>query len=317
MKRKKILFIGGSLNQTKMMHAVARNLPEHDSWFTSYYADGLVRKMTEKKLLEFTILGGCANWATEAFFQEHNLQVDYRGERNDYDLVVTCSDLIVPKNIRNKPIVLVQEGMVTPENWVYHLVRALYLPRYMGNTSMTGLSHRYQKFCVASEGFKELFIRKGVKPERIKVTGIPNFDNLSIHFNNDFPYEDFVLGATSCLREAWQYEDRKAFIFKTLDVAGGRQVIFKLHPNEDLERAKREIKRYAPYAIVFDRGNIVPMIANCRTMVTKYSSVLMVALGLGKPVISDLKPEIAETLRPMQNGGRSGEHIAHVCMEYL
>ncbi|MEO1261026.1 MAG: hypothetical protein AAFZ15_19655 [Bacteroidota bacterium] len=317
MKRKKILFIGGSLNQTTMMYRIAQHLPEHDLWFTSYYADGLIRKMAEGGLLDFTILGGHANWATETFFQNQELQVDYRGERNDYDLVVTCSDSIIPKNIRSKPIVLVQEGMVTPENWVYHLVRALRLPRYMGNTSMTGLSHRYQKFCVASEGFKELFIRKGVRPECIEVTGIPNFDNLSTHFNNDFPFEDFVLGATSCLREAWQYEDRKAFIFKTLDEAGGRQVIFKLHPNEDHERAKREIKRYAPHALIFEKGDIVPMIANCHSMVTKYSSVLLVALGLDKPIISDLKPEVAETLRPVQNGGRSGEHIAELCRTFM
>ena len=31
------------------------------------------------------------------------------------------------------------------------------------------------KFCVASEGYRDLFISKGVKPEKIYVTGIPNF----------------------------------------------------------------------------------------------------------------------------------------------
>lgn len=314
---KKILFIGGSLNQTTMMWRVAQELGEHECWFSSYYADGLLRYLTERGLLDFTILGGSATLATDRFFVEKRLQVDYRGERNDYDLVVTCSDLIVPKNIRQKPIVLVQEGMMTPENLVYQMVKTLGLPRFLGNTSMTGLSQSYQKFCVASEGFKEIFVRKGVKPERIEVTGIPNFDDLERFRQNDFPHRNFVLGATSCLRESFQYENRPSFIRKVLDVAEGRQVVFKLHPNENHTRALREIEHHAPGAITFTSGNINPMIANCTAMVTKYSSVMLVALGMGKPVYSDLEPAFAERLRPVQNGGTSARRIADLCRNYL
>jgi len=314
---KKVLFIGGSLNQTTMMWRVAQELPEYDCWFSSYYADGVVKYLAERGILDFTILGGGAARATDAFFVEKKLQSDYRGKRNDYDLVVTSSDLIVPKNIRNKPIILVQEGMLTPENLVYHIVKALGLPRFLGNTSMTGLSHAYQKFCVASEGFKEIFVRKGVRPERIEVTGIPNFDDLERFRQNDFPHRDFVLGATSCLRESFQYENRPSFIRKVLDVADGRQVVFKLHPNENHTRALREIEHHAPGAITFTNGNINPMIANCTAMVTKYSSVMLVALGMGKPVYSDLEPAFAERLRPVQNGGTSAKRIADICRNYL
>ncbi|HRI61095.1 MAG TPA: hypothetical protein PK228_15255 [Saprospiraceae bacterium] len=314
---KKILFIGGSLNQTTMMYRVAQALPEYEHWFTSYYGDGLVRLLAKNGLLDFTILGGGARRATETFFSENDLATDHRGERNDYDLVVTCSDLIVPKNIRHKPIVLVQEGMMTPENIVYQVVKNFRLPRYLGNTSMTGLSHAYQKFCVASEGFKEMFVRKGISPEKIAVTGIPNFDDLEQYHQNDFPYRDFVLGATSSLREAFQYEDRPAFIRKVLEVADGRQVVFKLHPNENHTRALREIEHHAPGAVTFTSGNINPMIANCTAMVTKYSSVMLVALGMGKFVYSDLEPDFAERLRPVQNGGTSARHIAEICRAYL
>ncbi|MCW5920816.1 MAG: hypothetical protein KIS77_00585 [Saprospiraceae bacterium] len=314
---KKILFIGGSLNQTTMLWRVAQALEEHECWFTPYYGDGVVRALAMRGWLDFTILGGVARHATEAFFQEKKLQVDERGERNHYDLVVTCSDLIVPKNIRHIPIVLVQEGMMTPENLTYHLVKQLGLPRYLGNTSMTGLSHAYQKFCVASEGFREMFVRKGVRPERIEVTGIPNFDDLERFQDNDFPHRDFVLGATSCLRESFQYENRPAFIRKVLEVADGRQVIFKLHPNENHTRALREIEHHAPQAITYTRGNIHPIIANCTAMVTKYSSVLMVALGMGKTVYSDLDPSLAERLRPVQNGGTSANRIADICRNFL
>ncbi len=313
----KILFIGGSLNQTTMLYRVAEELPECECWFTPYYGDGLVRRLAERGLLDFTILGGAARRATEAFFAEKKLNADDRGARNDYDLVVTCSDLIVPRNIRHKPIVLVQEGMMTPENTVYHLVKGLGLPRYLGNTSMTGLSHAYRRFCVASAGFADLFIRKGVDPRRIEVTGLPNFDDLDQYRHNDFPHRDFVLGATSCLRESWQYEDRPAFIRRVLDVAAGRPVVFKLHPNENHSRAQREIGRHAPDALTFTQGNINPMIANCAAMVTRYSSVMLVALGMGKTVYSDLDPAVAETLRPVQNGGTSARKIAGICREYL
>ncbi len=243
--------------------------------------------------------------------------LDFKGQANHYDLVVTTNDTSIPKNIRSKQIILVQEGMMTPENFSYHLVRKLRLPRYLGNTAMTGLSHAYQKFCVASEGFKEIYVRKGIDPAKIEVTGIPNFDDLDKYRQNDFPFENYVLGATSWLRESWQYEDRKAFIFKTLDIAGGRQLIFKLHPRENHERARWEIERYAPDALIFHAGNTNHMIANCQEIVTKYSSVLMTALGLDKPVHSDIEPEIVGKLRPMQNGGTSAERIAEICREYL
>ncbi len=314
---KKVLFICGSLNQTTMMFKVAQELREFECWFSAYYAGGFVQWLAHRGMLDFTILGGQARRATEAFFEENNLRIDYGGTKNHYDLVVTCSDLIVPENVRTRHLILVQEGMLTPENGVYHIVRTLQLPRFLGNTSMTGLSDAYRRFCVASEGFKEIFIKKGVRPEKIEVTGIPNFDDLERHKENDFPYRGYILGATSCLREAWQYENRKAFILKTLDVAGGRQLIFKLHPNENKERARREIMRHAPDAIVFDSGNTNQMIANCEVLVTKYSSVLLTALGLDKKVYSDLEPSVAALLRPLQNGGTSARNIAVICREYL
>jgi hypothetical protein len=76
-----------------------------------------------------------------------------------YDLVVTCSDLIVPRNIQHTRLVLVQEGITVPEGFNYQLVSNLiFLLRYIANIAVTGLSDRYDLFCVASEGYHELFI---------------------------------------------------------------------------------------------------------------------------------------------------------------
>lgn len=317
MSQKKILFICGTLNQTTMMDQIAQHLKEHDCFFTPYYTDSWLKILVDWGYLDFSILGGQPRRSTEKFLAEKSLPVDFGGMAHNYDLVVTCSDLIIPENIEKKKIILVQEGMTDPENFKYHLVRHLGLPPYLANTSMTGLSDAYVKFCVASEGFKEIFINKGVKPEKIEVTGIPNFDNCTTYLINNFPYYHYVLAATSHLRETFKYENRKAFIEKAVAIAGARQLIFKLHPSERIDRASYEIEKWAPGSLIFSTGNTNHMIANCDTLVTKYSTVLFVALALGKQVYSDLEEDYLKKITPIQNGGTSAKSIAAICEHYL
>ncbi len=232
------------------MHAIARNLmKEHLCHFTSYYADGIIDTFARMGWLDFTVLGGRHKRETEDYFRRNNLQVDARGKARKYDLVVTCSDLLVQKNIRSQRIVLVQEGITEPEGVIYQLVKWLKLPRYLANTATNGLSSQYDIFCVASKGYAELFIRKGVREEMIAITGIPNFDNLKSIQNNDFPFHDYVLVATSPLRETFRLDNRREFIRKCVAIAGRRTLVFKLHPSENAPRAIREIREHAPGAI--------------------------------------------------------------------
>lgn len=315
--RKKILFICGSINQTSQMHAVSRHLPEFDHYFTPYYADGLVEFLRARKLLEFTILGQKLTARCLAYLRTHDLQIDFGGKLHDYDLVLTCSDLIIPGNIRHEKVVLLQEGMTDPENLLYHLVKTLRLPRYLASTSTTGLSHAYDYFCVASEGYRDHFIRKGVRPDRIRVTGMPNFDNCEQFRDNDFPHRNFVLVATSDMRETFKYENRKGFIRKCMAIADGRQLIFKLHPNEHVDRATREIKELVPDALVYPTGNIEHMIANADVLVTRLSSCVYVGMALGKEVFSDFDIETLQQLTPIQNGGISSRIVAEVCRMHI
>jgi hypothetical protein len=315
---RKILFIGGSLNVTTMMHQIAVHLDDQDCRFTPFYVDGPVLSTLKRLgMLEYTIVSGRSRALTLDYLRRHNLPLDDGGRQVDYDLVVMGTDLVVPDNIEGKPIVLVQEGMTDPENYRYHLVRRFGFPRYFANTSTTGLSHSYKRFCVASEGFKQIFVRKGVSAEKMIVTGIPNFDHASSFFDNDFPHRNYVLAATSCLRENLKYENRRRFIEKCLEIARGRKVIFKLHPNENLVRARREIARYAPGALVYADGNTNHMIANSDVLVTKYSSVVLLAAAMGKEVHSDLDPEWLNEVKPLQTGGTSAQRIAEICWEYL
>jgi hypothetical protein len=312
-----VLFICGSLNQTTMMHNIARQMSDHHCFFTPYYADGIEKAATRAGWLDFTVLGGRHLRDTQDYLANNHLKVDPRGEQRDYDLVVTCSDLIVQKNIRGKRLALVQEGITEPETWMYHLVKALKLPRYFANTATNGLSDAYDVFCVASEGYARHFIRKGVRTEKIAVTGIPNFDHLSENLQNDFPYERHVLVVTSPLRETLRRDDRAAFLRRCLDIAAGKQLIFKLHPIENAERASAEIARHAPGALVFERGNVNHMIANAQVVITQQSTATFVAVALGKEVHTNLDVAQLKELMPIQNSGASAERIANVCRRLL
>ncbi|MCA9958459.1 MAG: hypothetical protein KC443_05470 [Anaerolineales bacterium] len=319
MMRKKVLFIGGSLNQTKMAHAVAKHLQaEHDCYFTPYYSDHpLLHRAAQKGWLDFTVMGGAGRRQTEAYLAGHNLPLDYGGRQHAYDLVVTGSDLIIQRNIRQKPIILIQEGMTDPENVLYHLVRRLKLPRYLASTSTNGLSLAYRYFCVASEGYKQFFIRKGIPADRMVVTGMPNYDDVRQVLRNDFPHRGYVLAATSDARETFKFDNRKRFIRHVLAIANGRSVIFKLHPNEKEARARREIDELAPEALVFAKGSVDHMIANCDVLVTQYSTVVYTGIVLGKEVHSYFDVAALRALAPWQNGGTSGQRIAQVCRGVL
>lgn len=300
-----------------MMHHISKHLFGYEAYFSPYYADGFVGRLANTHLLDFSVLGGQFRKRTMNYLQANELNLDFKGVLHDYDLIFTCSDLITPKNILNKKVVLVQEGMTDPENFMYHLIKALKLPRWLASTSTTGLSDAYDKFCVASEGYRNLFITKGVNSEKICVTGIPNFDNCKQYFDNDFPHKNYVLVATSDTRETYKYENRKKFIRKAVKIANGRLLIFKLHPNELVERATQEINLYAPGALVYSQGKTEEMIANCDVLITRFSSVVYVGLALGKEVYSDFDIDFLTKLKPIQNNGTSSKNIAQVGAELI
>lgn len=315
--RRRILFICGSPHQTAMMHAIARQLGHHDAFFTPYYCDGVLRWLGHTGFLDFTVLGGAMRRLTDHYLDQHQLPRDLAGRQGNYDLVVTCSDLVVPRNVRGKPLVLVQEGMTDPEDLGYHLVRAFKLPRWLASTAATGLSLAYSRFCVGSPGYRDFFIAKGVPADRLVVTGIPNLDDCRRFLDNDFPHYGYVLVATSDTRETFKWDHRLRFLRRVREIAAGRPVIFKLHPNENVERSMEEIRKWFPDAPVFDRGNTNHMIANCDVLVTQYSTVVYVGLALGKECHSYFDVAELKRLQPIQNGGASAGNVARVCEELL
>jgi len=320
MARKKVLFVCGSMNQTTMMHKISKQLPDYDHAFTPFFCDGAYKGFQKLGWLDWTIVGGQNRRGTEAYFAAQKLPVDYAGSHGNYDLMLTCTDLIVPKRVLRQPLILVQEGMTDPENFMFHVVRYTHkvgVPRWLASTSTTGLSDAYTRFCVASDGYRRHFERKGVKPEKLVVTGIPNFDNVQEYLDNDFPHKNYVLVATTDTRENFKWDNRKKFIQKAREIANGRLLIFKLHPNEAFERSAAEIEKYAPGSLVFQKGNTNHMIANCDVLITQFSSVVYVGMALGKQVFSYFDMDELRELLPLQNGGASASNIAGVARELL
>jgi hypothetical protein len=101
-----------------------------------------------------------------------------------------------------------------------------------------------------------------------------------------------------------------------VEIAAGRQLIFKLHPIENVERATREISAHAPGALVFATGSAEEMIANCDVLITRFSSTAFVGVALGKETYSDFDMDELRRLMPLQNGS-AALNIANVCRRVL
>jgi hypothetical protein len=315
--RARVLFICGSINQTTQMHQIAQQMADCEHAFTPYYVDGVLELARRAGLAEVTIVGDKLRKRCMAYLERHGLPIDVGGCDGPYDMVVTCSDLVMPRNVRDKRVVVVQEGLLDQPKAAFRMCRALrFLPLWLAGTATTGLSGRYERFCVASEGYREVLAANGVPQETMVVTGIPNFDDCGRYRQTGFPHRGYVLVCTSDARETFKRHDRPAFLRRCVGIANGRPLIFKLHPNERVERATREIRAVIPDALVFPTGNAEEMIACSDVLVTQYSSTALVGLALGKEVHADVDTEALRRLVPVQDGG-AARRIAAVCHEVL
>ncbi len=303
------------------MHQIASLLPEYDCWFSQIFTDSKFLNFLIKytPLANGTALAGQFRKNTENYLKSHNLQMDYKAQKNNYDLVVFCSDMIVPARLRNNKTLWVQEGMIDKATLMTRIVKTLSLPIALtGNTSLNGSTNICDIYCAASTGYKDFFTKNGTDSNRIIVTGIPNYDNLERFTDNNFPYRDYVMVATTDMRETFRHENRPEFIKEAVKIADCRRLLFKLHPNENFERAEREIRRYAPLGtLLYHTGNTNEMIANCSELITQYSTVVYTGLALGKKVYSWFDGEQLKALMPIQNQGTSAQNIAGICRDYM
>jgi hypothetical protein len=296
------------------MHQIADQMPEVEAWYSPFFAGELWDALRNHNLMERTIAGNRHRQRCLNYLRKHQLCVDDQGRQGGYNLVLNCTDVVVASSLIGTPMVLVQEGILDPPNAWLPLVKRFpqLVPRWLCGTAATGLSRSYQKFCVASQGYADYFTHLGVPRERLVVTGIPNFDNCVGYLDNDFPHHHYVLVCTSDARETFKRDDRAGLVRSALGIAAGRQLIFKLHPNEDIQRATAEITELAPQALIYSDMSAEHLIANCDVYIGQYSSTAFVALALNKEVHAYWRNEELRHLMPEQNGC-AASNIARVC----
>lgn len=323
--KKNILCIVGSLNQTTQLHQIARFLDkEYNIFYSQLYGDGLAYKfVAESGFFDNTVLGKNSSFTLKSkqYLKDNGLIYDYRGESKgiEYDMAILSTDLVVPRSFLVKKTVWVQEGMIDPLTSLARMVKKLKLPTFLpGNTSLNGTSNKADIYFAASKGYKKYFNSLGTQKEKILTTGVPNFDNIAEMKTLEFEYSDYVLVATSDIRELGGNEDRVHFIHECVKIADGRQLIFKLHPNENFKKSSREIKENVPAdTMIFNTGSIDPMIAHCHTLITQYSSTVYLGMILGKKIYSYFPIEELEANVPIQNDGRSAEIISKIIRDFI
>jgi hypothetical protein len=255
--------------------------------------------------------------ATIDFINANNLQIDIGGKKNNYDLVVISTDVMDLSNIKNAKKILVQEGLIIPKGLKYFFVKNFPIPLWLANANAAGLSDDYEYFCVASKGYFDEFKKNGINPKKLAITGIPNFDNIvKDHENKKFKLNKYVLLATHCHREDFEYENRKKTLLRTREIAKNKQIVIKLHPRENFDRARKEIDRILPTAITYSEGDIEAMIANCDSFITTFSSTIFTALLLGKEIHCNVDLNRIRRLLPLQNGQAALE-IAKICRKTI
>jgi hypothetical protein len=294
---------------------------EYDCWFSQFYPDYEFEKWPLRAgLLESTIMSGHFKAKADKYLADHGLQSDYMALKNDYDMTVLCTDLIVSRKAKKAKTVWVQEGMIdelTP--WSKVVKMSGFIPRYLAmGTALNGSSNLCDIYCVGSEGYKNFFKKMGTDLDKMVVTGIPNFDNIPLFANNNFPERDYVLVATSDIRECFRKDDRIGFLNRCKEIVGDRKVLFKLHPNELKDRAIAEIKSvFGDDAVVYTDGNSNHMVANCQELITQYSTLVYVGIVLGKKVHSYFDLNELYQLVPEQNEATSARRIAEICQGYI
>jgi hypothetical protein len=72
--------------------------------FTLFDFDGITCQISQMNLVKDTFLAGSHRRNTERYLKENKLAIDPGWSQRDYDLVVTCTDLVVQNNIRLHPL---------------------------------------------------------------------------------------------------------------------------------------------------------------------------------------------------------------------
>lgn len=319
-ENKNILFMPGSFTQCIMMHQVALRLQfNYNCLFISLLPEGVfLEKLDSFGLLNSTSLGSESTHLKNTLKYLKDRKINPVESDVERILTVLGQDIYVPQSVidSNSSLYIIQEGNIQEQDIRYKIVKLFGLPLYLADTATAGESGLYDLYFVASQGVKQDMVSRGADTEKIIAEGIPNFDNYAELTDQEYPYKDSVFVATSPLRETFAVFFGGKKRAKLLQEAYQRAkeldapLIIKLHPFENQNRTKKEIKEHAPDAkIVTDSAEYHAV--NCRVLFTETSTVTLAGLlDNNKEIHSMLNLDRLRNHFPIQNNGESACIIA-------
>lgn len=158
------------------------------------------------------------------------------------------------------------------------------------------------EIAVFSEAVKDMFVREGIKEDRINVTGSPKFDKVFNYKNTDsnkkirdelkIPADKIIiLLVTQYFVEmkTWSREQRKKFVLSVADAVSsipGSQLVIKIHTPTENEADYQEIIENLPVApIICKQSNIYELVNASNTVLTVSSTVALESMAMERPVI--------------------------------
>ena len=153
---------------------------------------------------------------------------------------------------------------------------------------------------VMSPSAKDAYIKMGVPPEKVFVTGQPGFDRiLQKKFNKNQLMTELripkdknivVLATQPLVGIIWTKEDRKKFIeivCSAMSDFTDKQLVIKLHPAENIEIYQEILAGIGEdKAIICQDVDIHDLLNACDLLMTVHSTVALEAMIFDKPVIT-------------------------------
>lgn len=319
-----ILFLPGTEIHFKQMSEIANSLSDIDIYFAPFFADGKLELLRKTHIFDFifrkTPLGNSSHRKIKKIILESGFKTDEKAKKRDYDLVVVPSDIYLPSKIIKSKIVLIQEGGLYPDNFILSLVKIGIAPRFFANTAALGLSDKYEFFCVASEEYRKFFIERGIKSEKLRVTGISYYDNFEKYrvYPKKIPKlpKKYVL---ACMSPSWESLGLEwdSLISKARRKAKELKIplVVKVHPREERYQIRRLRKQNI---LVYQKPTAEYFAASAKYAFVQSSTSIYSLIHFGIPTESTkLDIEKCKKLMAWQNNGTSAKNIAAVCREIL
>jgi hypothetical protein len=311
--RPEVLFICGSKADTACLHQVSQHLDQCRIWFTPYYGGGLVTALRGLGLLDRTIAGRQASQGCLEYLRNHHLAIDWNGGRGRYDLIVTCSDVLLPDNIVRRPLLVVQNELWHPD-FAPGLVRrelAHRLRRYVA-AAATGLSGAYERLCVASFGYRDRFVELGVARDRMVVTGLPGHDDYQAYASSEMVGSGYVLVCGTRATESVNGFTLRRLLQRAVAAAGALPILVQLAPDAPIQ----PVARWVPHARIAPKIETDALIAGSSLLISPWVAHAYVAMALGKPVLGQRSLRDLHHFVPVQTRSAARD-IAGVCRALL